>query len=212
MMAIQKDVAKLCDDALKTGRGAFTYARYLRVNLVYASPKDEGPAPRATFEWTIAAVVMDDPMKALLGDDESTKVGIRLLCSMIEEHLGDGLKFSAPERAPVIAPDMPLTWIVRSSGGPKAKGSTQIDVDACERIVRYARRDGRGTVTSSGWQFRLHKLGGATYEWILEITPVDRGPDETRESISAKHYDLGQIQTTITRLLRAPVRVVRVET
>lgn len=189
MLAIEKDIAKVCDDALLTGRGVFTYAMYLRVNLVYK--KSEG--------WTIIVVTMETPMAAMLRDGNSAS--LLMICSMIEKRLDSDLKFTTPEDAPTPHPTQ-SAWIVRSTGGPEPASTTEIDITACERIVRYARRDGQGKVTTGGWSLHLHKPDG---RWLLEVAHVDR--DETRDSISTKYYMLGQLKTTIMRLLRAPVDV-----
>ena len=191
-MAIQKDVQKLCDEALKSGRAAFTFAMYLRVNLAY----QEAPNYRG---WALIGVVMDSPMTTMLGDDDDVRTSLMMFATMVEKHLGQHLKFETPERAPM-PPGAPISWLVRSTGGPKPEATTEIDRKACERIVRHAKRDGRGKVTTSGWNLQLRKQGrveGA--RWHLTISHVNR--PETRESLSRKYYEVGHIKVTIALLL-----------
>ena len=191
-MALEKDVRKLCDDALKSGRAAFTYAMYLRVNLAY----QEAPNYRG---WALIGVLMDGPMTAMLSGDEATRINLTMLATMVEKHLGQDLKFQLPEKAPML-PGASVSWLVRSMRGPKPGATTEIDRAACERIVRYAKRDGRGKVTTAGWDLQLRKQGrteGA--RWRLTINHADR--PETRESLSRKYYELGHIRVAIALLL-----------
>lgn len=188
MSALLKDITKLCDEALASGRSAFTYAMCIRVNLVYK--KDTG--------WVLIAVVIDTVMNESLGD---AVAGLLVLCRLIEERLGAKLRFESPER--IQAPGEPgPTWLVRSTGGPKPGATTDVDLEACGRIVRYAKRDGKGNVTSNGWQLLLRKSGS---RWLLEVT--DEVKLETREDLSKRAYQLGQLSETISQLLRAPVEV-----
>ena len=194
MLSLKKDVAKLCDDALRTGRAAFTYAMYLRVNLAYST--NEG--------WRLIGVVMNgQPMTAMLGGDNETRVSLAMLCSMVEEHLGQDLHFAAPQKVQM-PPGQPSSWLVGSSGGPEAAGTSQVDYEACERLARFARRDGQGQVVTSGWKLRLHKPGG---RWTLDVEHLER--TETRESISRKYADLGGIEATLGILLKSPVHADR---
>ena len=186
MTTLEKDVAKLCDAALLTGRGVFTYATHLRVNLVYKT--GEG--------WVIVGVLMAGPTTTLLGGDGEETVGLQMLADRIQQRLGSDLRFGTPELDRKYR-----AWIVKSTGGPKPTKTMEVDVEACERLVRYAKRDGRGEVTAEGWRLRLTKQG----DWLLDVSHVDR--TETRESLSTKHFALGLMEVAVARLLRQPVRV-----
>lgn len=203
-MRLEKDIAKLCDEALSSGRAAFTYATYLRVNLAY---KDDA----AYRGWALVGVVMSGPMTRMLGSDETTTTNLRLLCDLIAKRLGSDLVFKKPKKTPAPDPSSP-TWLVQSTGGPKSTTAITIDVDACERIARYARRDSRGEVTANGWRLRLRKptpdeAREYVDRWVLEATLVNATQD--REVISARQFDLGQLETTIGRMLRQPIVVRR---
>ena len=187
MSALLKDITKLCDEALASGRSAFTYALCIRVNLAYGETG-----------WALVAVVIDIATNERLGD---AAAGLPVLCRLIEERLGERLHFGKPERLRVPSEPGP-TWLVRSSGGPKPGATMDVDLEACGRIVRYAKRDGKGTVTTNGWQLRLYKASG---RWLLEVT--DEVKLETWEDLSKRHYQLGQLSETISHLLRAPVEV-----
>jgi len=192
MLTLEKDVAKLCTEALASGRSAFTYAMCLRVNLAFN--KDAG--------WALVAVVIDAAMDKLLGD---TAAGLMVLCSMIEKSIGNELHFAKPEIAPS-PPGSGPAWLVRSTGGPKPGATTDVDLAACERVVRYAKRDGKGTVTTNGWRIHLHKNDD---RWLLEAD--DQIRLETREDLSKRHYQLGQLHATLSRLLQAPIHMQKLE-
>lgn len=188
MLAIEKDIVKLCDEAIASGRSAFTFAGCLRINLAYHTKAG----------WAVVATVIDNAASKMLGD---ISVSIAMLCNMIEKRLGSGLRFSKPKIAPT-PPDLGLTYIVESTAGPGPSTTTDVDQEACSRVVRYAKRDGRGTVTTNGWRLHLHQVDN---RWLLEV--ADEIKLESREDLSRRHYQLGQLSETISHLLRSPVDV-----
>lgn len=188
MLAVETDIAKLCADALRGGCGVFTYAGHLRVYLVYR---------REVPTWALAVVPMRGIAAPLL--DAGAPDIAWLLCSFVEQRLGGGLRFDSPRRVT----DSGITsWVALGTGGPSAAANATIDEEACRRLVRYAKRDGRGVVVVAGWQLCLARRDG---RWHLDVAHADRS--DTPEMVSDKHYALAALRAMVDRFVGTTVEV-----